>query len=159
MKIIQQEAKYSIEMSQNDWEKIGEQNNWVKTSQVDNSYVNESEVWIYLSPQTPNYDNLDVHRVRTFVKFLIEVEARSWGIKSLVVTISKIEPIHAIVTEFNVDKETEKDLTIEIDATKLKLENVPSRGTITTGNIELYLNPDFSVDYNQSRIEIFTATN
>lgn len=151
MKIIQANNAYSIEMSENEWAEIGNKNQWTKTAQSNETYQNEANVTFYL---TQDNNTKSVLNAKTLVTFYISMEARSWGIKSANVSISNISPVTTVVEDFSRDDAPDQDITIQIDATRLKTET-QRKGSITTGEIELWLNPDMSVNYDKSQIEVF----
>ena len=70
------------------------------------------------------------------------------------VSISNISSVTTVVEDFSRDDAPDQDITIQIDATRLKTET-QRKGSITTGEIELWLNPDMSVNYDKSQIEVF----
>lgn len=155
MRIIQQENKYQLELSESEWGKIGEKNQWIKTAQLANDeYVNEAQVSFYINSRTPNEQNISIADAKTFVKYSIQIEARSWGIKGMTIAIRSIEPVTAVVEDYVKDVEQNKDVNINIDALQLKTESARG-GVISTGAIDLWLNPDFSVDYNKSSITVY----
>lgn len=158
MKIISENNKYSVEMTNEEWKSIGDKNQWTKTAQLDlssnNSYSNECNVSFYLSDQTPNKENLDAGRSKTWVNFTIEMDARSWGIKGFVFHITKIADVTMQLIEYVGDKDLTKDIDIQIDASRLQ-QTFSSGHALTTDDLDLWLNPDFTVDYEKSSIGIF----
>jgi len=122
----------------------------------EDSYHSEVNVNIYmdLSPDERNKFDVWSHNIKTKVIFDIDLESRHWGIKSAVVSIFQIEPLEIEIINQENDQ-IFKTLTVNIDSDKLKREY--SSGQIKyigVGAIDLWVNFDGQVDYNNSSILI-----
>jgi len=99
----------------------------------------------------------DVTRVwPCYLKYRIDLEYRSWGVKGATLTLDS-NPITVnaeIKTETN-QKVTEESKIITIDPSKIRVELSPGSG-IFLAELDVHLNPDFTVDYSSSEIRGFT---
>lgn len=150
MKIISANNRFSIEMSDTEWREIGAKNNWVRTAQSE-QYQNECTVNFYF---VDGQQNKSILSAKTMVTFDINTDVRSWGIKSIHVAPRKIDTISAILEDYSIDNAPEKTITIEVDASRLKTQTETGR-SITTGELDLWLNPDMSVNYDESEITVY----
>lgn len=150
MKIISANNRFSIEMSDVEWREIGAKNDWLRTAQSQ-QYQNECTVNFYF---VEGQQNKAILNAKTMVTFDIDMDVRNWGIKSIHVLPKKIETISAVMEDYSVDDAPEQTVTIEVDASKLKTQTETGRA-ITTGELELWLNPDMSVNYDKSEIIVY----
>ena len=114
------------------------------------SYSTTVATSIYLNlPKNLDYDFR--HDVR--VKFSIEMEARSWGIKSITVTPIQIETI--IIEIQNKQNEIVKTIQLEIDPSKLKTEIAKPESYIGVDDLEIMADVNGVIDYNKSSITVY----
>jgi len=89
------------------------------------------------------------------VNFRINVEARSWGIRGIDVSIPPAQTSLTIWIVKNSGNELDEVLTeriVHFDPSQIELHMRPG-GTVTISDLELALNKDFSVDYSKSYFE------
>ena len=92
------------------------------------------------------------------LKYRIDLEYRSWGVKGASVMLDLSKPILVeldLTTESGSDDnpnviETHKIITV--DPSKIQVALSPG-SMISLNSMELHLNPDFTVDYNRSEIQ------
>lgn len=87
------------------------------------------------------------------VGFTIGMEYRSWGIKSI-----DVKPIQ--ISSFSVELSSDggsngSTIDIRLDIEQLRVKNFPPSGYIGVGGLEVYLDDDGHVDYNQSWMKVF----
>ena len=88
------------------------------------------------------------HAPKVRVPFRIEIEHRSWGVNGIEVT-----PIGEIQIPVQIGS---KEINISVDLTQLTVEKVKSaHNQISVSSVEIYLNPDATVDYRQSTITFY----
>jgi len=107
------------------------------------------------------YDNTQDREVEPYsktipIKFTIEIEARSWGIKDLSVAVPpQILTIPVNVTIWDVNGNShEEEKQIQLDTSKLSYSVNSGTRVVTLGDLTLYINADFSVDYSHSYLDI-----
>lgn len=90
------------------------------------------------------------------VSFQIEIEARSWGIKGIYVYPTGVAQISGIVESREGDRNLpEEDKTIAVDLTKIKSDyQRRGNGVVTLGDMTVYIDDNYQVDYGRSSIEI-----
>lgn len=122
--------------------------------QQDDSHLANIDVDIYfINAEDHGMQELDwPSTLKTYVKFRIDIETRSWGIKGITVTPINIQPIQFELTRE--DGTVVKTYNIQIDHTKILPERVEPIKYIGIGDIKLYLNKEGVVDYNTSSIEV-----
>jgi len=121
-----------------------------KTAQT-NEYMQMVRISVFGGP-----DNVDINLLQksSLIKFSIDVEYRSWGIKDISVTIlsSFIEiPIES--TTFSNNQDLTEDKKIVVDISKLKQEFIQSNA-VTLREMDIYLDNNYNVDYKSSSIVI-----
>lgn len=90
------------------------------------------------------------------LKYLIDIEMRSWGVKGATVRLegSPIIVEIEVRTESGPDanpKIVEETKKVAIDPSKMRVELSPG-SSIVLNEIDLTLNPDFTVDYGSSEV-------
>lgn len=118
----------------------------------DNLYKSLTKVNLYVKNPVNDYD---YEAQSTNVTFEINVEARSWGIKSMYINVVKIDPIEINV----IDPESLDTInTIHVNVDANKLEQVTNQlPEFTIGEIDLVIDPNINVDYSTSQIEVCKA--
>ena len=119
----------------------------------ENAYNNDVKVAVYgLDVARPGFIE-DESYWKTTVNFMIDIEARSWGIKDITVT-----PTGMINLQVSISSETDETkmatLSLSFDASLLKREKMSS-DSVTVGDIDLWVNPDLTPDYERSSIVIY----
>jgi hypothetical protein len=84
------------------------------------------------------------------VRFSIDMEHRSWGIRE--VTVMPLQ-ISAFSVSLNVGEGNTVD--INLDVSQLRVTKLPPRNYIGVGPIEVFIDEDGKVDYGQSFIQVF----
>jgi hypothetical protein len=88
------------------------------------------------------------------VNFTLEIDAKSWGIKTLQITVTAISPIEIEIRDAETNNPIDT-LTINVDPSKLKVDLEKPDNYIGLGDLELSINPDGQVDYEHSYIQSF----
>ena len=88
-----------------------------------------------------------------FIKFYIQIEARSWGIKDISVSPIGIINVPISITDVESMRVLE-EREVTLDLNQIKKEETTGNGVITLGALDLYLDKDFNVDYSNSSLEI-----
>lgn len=91
--------------------------------------------------------------VQLGVTFEIEFEKRSNGIKGATVSIRKIWPLEVGIT--NVETNEENIIRATIDPIQISNEQSPVTGFIGVGDMEIVMDVNGVVDYQQSKIETY----
>lgn len=118
----------------------------------DNIYKTESKVNIYFSGQQ---SNLIADDTTTIVTFQIYTEASNSGIHSIDVGIKEIAPFTIMVEDHSDDAEIKnKIINIDLDPSRIDVA-IERKSRITVGDINLYLNTDMSINYDDSSIVVF----
>ena len=120
----------------------------------DNRYMADVRVSVN-GVDITRYDILPYQSTVT-VSFDIEIEERGWGIKDITVTTSHsfnyLLGIEETDASGKIINSIEK--SIPVDLGKIKKEEIKGKGVYTLGILELYLDPNFQVDYKNSSLEI-----
>jgi len=119
----------------------------------DNLYHNRVELSVYgLDVAKPGMMTDEV-RWKVDVSFSIDQEHRSWGIKDIIVVLhGAVEVVISMTAEQ--DESRREDVTLRFEANRLKQDKVPS-DQVTVGEIDLWVKPDLSPDYDRSSITVY----
>jgi len=90
------------------------------------------------------------------VKFSIDVEARSWGINHIGIGINGSIQVPYEFSSWSEHEDTRKQGSVNVDLEQLTREVQSGAGIVTVGNLELWLNDQFDVDYDKSSLTIYT---
>lgn len=90
---------------------------------------------------------------KLYIDFNIEVEARSWGIKDIGVFVDGVVKVPIYVNDSATNRLVE-ERSVDVDLSKIKKEESDKSGIVTLGDLTLYLDGNFNVDYNNSSLEI-----
>lgn len=86
------------------------------------------------------------------IPFRIDVEAREWGIKGIVVNVEPVQvAVEIVVLDSKRSGEEKYVKTITFDPSQIKMW-MEGGSTITITGLELSLNEDFSVNYETSAL-------
>jgi len=128
-------------------------NSWYKKAQSprpENEFVTE------VTPSVGRYgfqDDIDVEGQKVNVPFIVDIEAKSWGIKGVSAYAVSTIMIPLTITEWVGDDTVERDTEIQVDLSKLPDEHTHyGHGVYTVQDIELSLGKDFQVIYDDSSI-------
>lgn len=89
------------------------------------------------------------------ISFNIAWDARSWGIKNIYVT--PVGVVHLNVSLTSDDGARSNDVMISFEPSKIQ-QNPLTSDSITVGDIDLWLNPDLTPNYEKSTIDIYGPT-
>jgi len=91
---------------------------------------------------------------RVTVKFKIDLESRSWGIKGAMISVIPDDiSMDLIITNSYQDRDDEEfSKVLRFDPSKIPVE-LEAGEIITLSQMDLVLNDDFSIDYEASRIK------
>ena len=93
---------------------------------------------------------------KAWVKFSIAVDYRDWGIKGITVTPAGTVTVPVSLTSEIEDGKTET-LNVSFEASQLKQDRVGS-DAVTLGDVDIWVNPDMTVDYGRSSITVYGPT-
>ena len=117
----------------------------------DVGYAHTVDVNVYLDGGE-NIDYDSTHK--TSVRFIIDLETRSWGIKGITVSPISIQPIEVEIVD-TTGGTVNVTITLNIDPRKLKTERSVPEHYVGVGSINIHADVNGSIDYNRSTIEIF----
>ena len=91
------------------------------------------------------------------VPFRIDVEAREWGIKGIMVSIDSSEIALEVVVNKSTPQGDSQEYTqrIAFDPSRIELQQHPG-GAVTITGLILHLDENFGVDYEHSYFEVTT---
>lgn len=118
-------------------------------------YNISSKVNLYIRNLSSDLEVYD--EITTKVDFRIYTDARSWGIKEMSVVLHSIGEIEIPILDAETLDEYNpvKVLKINLDLSQLK-EEVIKGSIITVGDIDLVIEENGNVNYNDSSIEIYS---
>lgn len=120
----------------------------------DNSYYVEVPVSVIVKMSPEDSDKYDYEsNYKAKVKFDIDIEYRSWGIKRIDLIVSEIEPVSVILLE-PIDMKPSKTLSVYIDPSKIEKE-VKNSQIVTVASLDLYIDINGKIDYSASSLEIY----
>jgi len=129
---------------------------WYKQSQSLDPY--EAKVRINIYAVTEGEDDLvEPSNEYIIIPFKISIEHRSWGIKGIDVYVGGMIQVPITIQRWNAatNQKTEEEKIIPVDLTKInKEDNVRSGEVCTLGEIDLWLDASYNVDYTSSSLEI-----
>ena len=111
----------------------------------DNSYSVNVNATVHIASN----DGDDVSK-KVNVRFSIDMEHRSWGIRDVTVT-----PLQISAFSVPLDIGEGKTADINLDVNQLKARKSSPRNYIGVGPIEVFIDEDGNVDYGQSFIQVF----
>lgn len=118
-------------------------------------YRTQIKAEIHINFPGETYRNYDYESsVQVSMTFDINADVKSWGITSLSLVPTYIEPIQLEIQNVTTG-DTEKHIQIEVDPLSLKVNTKPPTSYIGFGNMYLVVSPDGRVDYEQSYIQSF----
>ena len=90
------------------------------------------------------------------MQFEIDVEARSWGIDNISVTVVDNIQVPYTLTEYDdAGYEQDSQKVVDVDLSQVPKDIVRGSGSVTLGDLELWLDDQFNVDYKQSELTIY----
>lgn len=102
-----------------------------------------------------NFDYEIKHKTK--VRFSIDIEARSWGIKDISVNISTIDPFYVML--FDPENRTDlKEVLVEIDPFQIEVNLTKGQGWIGVSDIDLYgtvVGDKVEINYEMSDINVY----
>jgi hypothetical protein len=142
-------GKYQI--SKKAWKEIGKRAGWIKKATFStNHYVASVPVTVYGANES---ETLNAFTSNVYVEFEIEMEDRSWGIKFI--NIQPQGTVNVTIIVANIDpKSNEQTKEIIVDVSRLGQEVRNASGICTVTGLELYLDANYQVDYDKSRLEV-----
>jgi hypothetical protein len=131
---------------------------WYKSAQVspitglaDNEFSNAVKVSVIGGPQDSDVDPL---RPTVDVKYRIDVDYRSWGIKDInIYAFGPVEVELRHITYDANDMEQENETTITVELDKLQRESVKGDG-VWVQAMDLQIDENFQVDYEASFLTV-----
>ena len=97
--------------------------------------------------------DIEVEAGRVAIKFRIDIEAREWGIKNISAYVYGMVIVPLFISYLDETKPVEsKEITV--DLSKVKVTESDGRGIVTLGDLDLYLDTNFNVNYEQTTLEI-----
>lgn len=124
-----------------------------KIAQVSEEYTNNAEISIYDTDLNREVESAS----KTIpINFVVEIEARSWGIKDInAYIVPQILTVPLIVTSWDANNdEHEEQKVIQVDLSKLSHHKNKGSGVITVSELHINLDKDFNVDYKTSYLDI-----
>lgn len=113
-----------------------------------NTYTAQVSVDVYGYPET-HY----VEANKIPIKFGIDIDAREWGIKGIVVYLQdEIIEIPLLITDNATDAQQEKVLQVVIK--NINQHDYNEMGAITLDKLNLWVDANFNVDYKKSSLDI-----
>lgn len=99
-------------------------------------------------------ENLDieVEASRVSIKFRLDIEAREWGIKNISAYVYGSVVVPLFISYPDTRPVESKEITV--DLSRVKVTEVDGKGVITLGDLELYLDTNFNVNYEKTTLEI-----
>lgn len=123
-----------------------------KLAQVGSDYT--AMVPVSISGVSGNMDIEPINKVVS-IRFKIEFEARSWGIKGIVVTLlDDSVQVPVTITYWETGGDREEESVLSVDLKQLRQTNIQTSGSITLSGMELVLDKSRNIDYNRSSIEV-----
>ena len=122
---------------------------WYKKADTGaNSYSTTVKVKMY-GPKHVDIGASDLVKVN----FNIDVEAREWGIKYVGIVLSDTVNVPYIILD---DDENEVGGTIAVDLSQVSKEFLAGSNTFTVGDMELWLDDNFNINYDMTTIQVYT---
>jgi len=136
------------------WKEIGKKAGWMKKATFStNHYMAPVPVTIYGANEN---EVLNAFTSNVYIEFEIEMEDRSWGIKSMEVHPQGTVSISIIVA--NIDPQNaesnEQTKEIVIDVSRLKQQRKKVGEACTIIGLALHLDANYQVDYDNSYLEV-----
>jgi len=97
-------------------------------------------------------DTLDIESSKVSINFRIDVETREWGIKNISVHVYGTVTVPISISGINGGPAESKEVVV--DLSKIKTNETTGNGVVTLGDLDLNLDSNFNVDYNNSILEI-----
>lgn len=118
--------------------------------------VDLTVTWVH--PAEPIYREVE-YRKKVVVNFTLDMEFRSWGLKSVEVIPFGTATVQLTVKDFasaNDEIGTEREVVVSVDYSKCKVkhEKGDGYGTVTVTGFTLHLTPEWLPDYRFSQIHV-----
>jgi len=127
---------------------------WYKQTAIGTLDPNEYLATVNVSVDVPYSDKYDVeHDKKATIPYRIEIDGRSWGIKAFDVFVNATITINVTLMDLETMRPLEEK-PISIDLSQIKQQENLGHGLVTLGDLEIYLDQNFNVDYKQSTLEI-----
>ena len=91
---------------------------------------------------------------KTSVTFKIDIDTKSWGIKSITVQLISIVPLEISLVDGESNDAT-RTVVLHIDAQKLQAEKNPPHQYIGVGEIDIVADTNGVIDYSASSIQTY----
>ena len=130
---------------------------WYKEAQnpylSDNNYI--SELTPHIIPPRIGNENFDINANLVKVPFVINLDIKNWGIKDISVYATGTIIVHLNINQWGDEKDTQTEKDLFVDLSKLpEAQESLQAGVYTVTELELNLNEQFEVDYDNSSITI-----
>jgi len=124
----------------------------IHIAQADNMFSNTFVPEVYNIPDGWLIESTS----RCTVQYMIETEWRSWGLKDLTVTPTGTAQFEIeVLNEAQADTASAETRTITFEPNRIKVDAEPGNSVIM-GGAEIWLDADFNVDYERSRLQLYT---
>ena len=110
-----------------------------------------AEVSVKMGGGPEDYD-IEPLLPKTNIKFFIDVEYRSWGIKDIILYVTGGTKIGYRTESYGELEEKQGEVVVDLE--KINKEIIESKDTYTLGTLQVWLDESFNVDYNSSSLEI-----
>jgi len=112
--------------------------------------------WVH--PANPVYREVD-HQKTVVVNFMLDMEFRSWGLKSIEVIPSGTVNIPLFVRDYATvddDNDTVREIVVSVDLSKCKVNYTAGDGygTVAVTGFDLHLTSEWKVDYRFSEVQV-----
>ncbi len=113
----------------------------------------KASIFLNLPPgQRQKYD-YDMTKKIT-VSFGLDMDARSWGIRSISLSLRRVEPFTVELTDIE-SQQVVDTINVQIDPTELRIDKTPPINYIGFGDMDIYIDANGNVDYTRSAIKSF----
>jgi hypothetical protein len=125
----------------------------IKTAQED---LNQFSAPIAIALHMPDVPVLDVNPVpdRVLVQYRMDMEYRSWGLKSVSIHLLGTENIDIEVENLETGAKEMKAIPVDMSQIKFNVQSAEHGAIYVHGPLMLFIRSDFSVDYDRSEIAV-----
>jgi hypothetical protein len=119
------------------------------------NYVATVRAAIYLNIPQEQRDKYDYDMSKSLVVgFGLDIEARSWGIKSISPSLRSIEPFDVELMTAD-GRQVVDTIHVQVDPTKLQMDMEPPTSYIGFSDMDIFIDANGNVDYTRSSIKLF----
>jgi len=118
-------------------------------------YSTEIKASIFLNLPEDQHQKYDYDSFQKLnISFSLDMEARSWGIKSISLALRHIESFVVELTDMSTGQVV-STINVQIDPSKLQIEKEAPTNYIGFGDMDIYIDENGAVDYTRSSIQSF----